>query len=382
MTRPRQAPPRVSIVTPSLNQGRFIRQAIDSVLAQGYSHVEYLVMDGGSTDGTLDVLRSYGERLTWASESDAGQADAIANGFERCRGDVLGWLNADDVLAPDAVEHAVREFERSPETGLIYGRGTILDKDGAETGPFAGIEPFNLWRLLHTLDYVLQPAAFFRRDAYEASGGLDRGLHWAMDWDLWLKLAGVAEVRFLDRVLAGSREWGATKTATGGWRRIRELGSLAKRHAGRSWTPGVRLYALDTLRQKLRAALPALSGAVDSGVAFASRRILEGYEVHADGWLGPRAHLVVPRRWGGFEVELEAHRLPSSGRLNVRFSCAGEALGVWTAEAAGSGRLRFCLPAGEGPFAEVRLDSDFSFSSRQDRRRLSVRCTGLRRSVG
>ncbi len=116
MTRP-EAPgpePLVSIVTPSLNQGRFIRAAIDSVLSQRYPRLEYLVMDGGSTDGTLDVLRSYGERLTWASESDAGQADAIANGFERCRGEVLGWLNADDVLAPDAVEHAVREFERSP----------------------------------------------------------------------------------------------------------------------------------------------------------------------------------------------------------------------------------------------------------------------------
>ncbi len=371
--------PLVSIVTPSLDQGRFIRQAIRGVLAQSYPRVEYLVMDGGSTDGTVELLRSYGDRLSWTSQRDAGQSDAIARGFARCRGEILAWLNADDVLAPGAVERAVREFQRAPEVGLIYGRGMILDEDGAETGPFAGTEPWNLWRLLHTLDYVLQPAAFFRRDAYERVGGLDRELCWAMDWDLWLKLAGVAEVRFVDHVLAGSREWGATKTATGGWRRIRELQAMVRRHAGRAWTPGVRLYALDTLRRRLGLRLPVLARAVDAGVAFASRRIIEGVGVHADGWLGPRASLVVPRRWGGFEVELEAHRLPPSGRLNVRFSCDGTDLGVWTAEAAGSRRLRFRLPEGDGPFAEIRVDSDYSFQTADDRRRLSVRCADLRR---
>ncbi len=389
MTRPRNGSggslgkPLISIVTPSLNQGRFIRAAIRSVLSQGYPNLQYLVMDGGSTDGTLEVLRSYDDRVRWVSEPDAGQSDAIARGFARCRGEILGWLNADDVLMPGAVERAAREFEHSPEAGLIYGRGVILDEDGEETGPFAGIEPFNLWRLLHTLDYVLQPAAFFRRDAYEAVGGLDRDLFWAMDWDLWLRLAGVAEVRFVDHVFAGSREWGATKTATGGWRRIRELSSVIRRHTGRAWSPGVRLYALDTLRLQVRAALPALAGTVDSAVAFASRRILEGYPVHADGWLGPRGFLVVPRRWGGFEVELEAHRLPPSGRFTVRFSAEGTDLGVWTADRIGSRRLSFQLPeSGERPFVEVRVESDFWFSSEEDRRRLSVRCADLRPAPG
>jgi Glycosyl transferase family 2 len=380
--------PLVSIVTPSLNQGRFLGAAIDSVQGQGYPHVEHLVLDGGSTDGTLDVLRSYGRQMqagrlhhksfAWTSESDAGQSDAIARGFERARGDVLTWLNADDVLAPGAVERAVAELASAPEAGLVYGRGVILDQDGAETGPFAGIEPFSLWRLLHVLDYVLQPAAFFRRDAYRAAGGLDRGLHWAMDWDLWIRLAGVAEVRFVDRVLAGSREWQDTKTATGGWRRIRELGRLTTRHAGRFWTPGVRLYALDTLRRRLRAAAPPLARAVDAAVAFAARRVIAGVAVHADGWLGPRASLVVPRRWRGFEVELEAHRLPPRGRFDVRFSAEGTDLGVWTVEKAVSRQLSFALPAaGEGPFVEVGVDSDFCFRSAGDRRRLSVRCARL-----
>ena len=375
----------VSIVTPSLNQGRFIREAIDSVLNQGYPCIELLVMDGGSTDGTLDVLRSYADqpgavdRLSWISEPDAGQSDAIAKGFARSRGEILTWLNADDVLAPGAVERAVQEFEQFPAAGLVYGRGVILDANSEETGPFVGIEPFNLWRLLHTLDYVLQPAAFFRRSAYEAAGGLDVDLCWAMDWDLWIRLAGVTEVRFLDHVLAASREWQDTKTATGGWRRIRELKQLVKRHCGHAWTPGVRLYALDTLRLQLRSALPILARAVDSVVAFASRRIISGTPVHADGWLGPRASLIVPRRWRGFEIELEALCLPPSGRFEVRFSCQGIELGGWTVDQVGSHRLSFELPeTGQGSFAEFRVDSGYSFSSASDPRRLSVRCIDLR----
>ncbi len=345
------------------------------------------MVDGGSTDGTLDVLRSFdsgaplrsdGDRISWISEPDAGQSDAIAKGFARARGDVLAWLNADDVMHAGAVADAVAEFERFPEVGLVYGRGMILDVDGEETGPFVEIEPFNLWRLLHTLDYVLQPATFFRRSAYEAAGGLDPDLCWAMDWDLWIRLAGVAEVRFLDRVLAGSREWQDTKTATGGWQRIRELRSLVKKHTGRSWTPGVKLYALDTLRLRLRSALPALARAVDSAVAFASRRIIESTPVHADGWLGPRASLVVPRRWGGFELELEALRLPPAGRFEVRFTAGGTEIGAWTVDAVGRRCSSFRLPEGAGPFAEICVASDYHFSSAGDRRRLSLRCTGLR----
>lgn len=370
--------PLISIVTPSLNQGRFIREAIDSVLSQDYPRIEYLVLDGGSTDGTLDVLRSYGKHLKWTSEPDDGQSDAIRQGFARSRGEILTWLNADDVLSPGAVKRAVLELERSQDIGLVYGRGVILDEDSKETGPFAGIEPFNLWRLLHTLDYVLQPAAFFRRSAYEAVGGLDPDLCWAMDWDLWIRLAGVSEVRFIDRVLAGSREWGSTKTSTGSWRRIRELKNLVKRHTDVTWTPGVRLYALDTLRRQLRGALPVLAPAIDSGVAFASRRTIEGVQVHADGWLGPRGALIVPRRWGGFEIELEAHRLPPGGQFDVRFTAEGSDLGARTIDKIGSHRWSFRLPeSGVGRLVEVRVDSGFWFSSAGDRRILALRCLSL-----
>ena len=371
--------PLVSIVTPSYNQGRFIGHAIDSVLSQSYPHIEYLVMDGGSTDETVDVLHSYGDQVRWTSGPDGGQSDAIDNGFRRSRGQILAWLNADDVYAPGAVEQAVREFERHPETGLVYGQGTIIDAAGAETGPFIGIEPFCLWRLLNVLDYVLQPATFFRRSTYEATGGLDRELCYSMDWDLWIRLAALAEVRFVDRVLASSREWEDTKTATGGWRRIRELAGLIRRHTGRGWSPGVRLYALDTLRRQLRSALPPLAGPVDSVVAFASRRIIQAVPVHADGWLGPRSSLVVPRRWQACEVELEVHQLPPSGRFEVRFEVAGRSLGGLTADTAGPVVQRLELPeAADGPFRAIEVVSDDSFRSAGDPRRLSLRCVGIR----
>lgn len=374
-------PPLVSVVTPSFNQGRFLRQAIDSVLEQDYPRVEYRVIDGGSTDETLEVLRSYGDRIAWTSEPDDGQADAIRKGFSRSRGEILAWLNADDVYLPGAIARAVLELEAPPRAGLVYGRGSILDEAGAETGLFLGIEPFCLWRLIHTLDYVLQPAAFFRRSAYEAAGGLDRDLCFAMDWDLWIRLAAVADVRFVNGVFAGSREYGDTKTASGGWRRIRELGRVARRHAGRTWTPGVRLYALDNLRRQLRSALPPLANVVDATVAFASRRIIEGVDVHADGWLGPEAALLVPRRWGAFEVELEAHRLPAGGTLTVRLSTGGAELGAWTATEGGRRTLSFPLPeAGGTSLVDVRVTSDFSFRSPADRRRLAIRCAALRRA--
>ena len=243
--------PLVSIVTPSLNQGRFLRQAIDSVLDSGYPHLEYLVVDGGSRDDSVEILRSYSDRLRWVSEKDDGQAEAINKGFALSQGSILGWLNADDAYLPGAIEAATLCFEGRPEVGLVYGEGCILDEDGVVEHAFDGIEPVCLWRLLHFLDYVLQPSAFFRRSFFEEVGGLDETLHFGLDWDLWIRLAAVSELLFVEEEWACSREYRETKTSVGGWRRLRELRRIASRHAGRSWTPGVRLYALDTLSKQL-----------------------------------------------------------------------------------------------------------------------------------
>jgi glycosyltransferase involved in cell wall biosynthesis len=220
----------VTLVTPCCNGMPYLRAAIDSVLGQDYPHIDYLVMDGGSTDGTVELLAAYGDRVRWVSEPDDGQADAIARGFERTAGTVLGWLNADDVLKPGAVRTAVAALQAHPRAGLVYGNADFIDATGHSLGPCTVVEPYSRHRLLHYGDYIIQPAAFFTRPAYAAVGGLDRSLHWAMDWDLWLRLARHYEVVAVEAELASYRWLGSNKTAEGGFERLKEVEAVARRH--------------------------------------------------------------------------------------------------------------------------------------------------------
>jgi glycosyltransferase involved in cell wall biosynthesis len=243
------APLTVSIVTPCLNPGRHLAPTLDSVLWQDYPHIEYLVMDAGSTDGTIKLLRSFGDRLRWISEPDGGQADAINKGFARTSGDILGWLNADDTYSLGAVRAAVEFLAQHPEVGMVYGDADFIDEAGKRIGPCAHVEPFNRHRLIHYSDFIVQPAAFFRRSAFEAVGGVDANLHWAMDYDLWLKLAERHTIAYLPKVLAHYRWLSASKTASGGWKRIDEIRSVLERHG--AGTPAyVRLECVNAFMQE------------------------------------------------------------------------------------------------------------------------------------
>lgn len=372
--------PLVSIVTPSFNQAQFLRASIDSVLAQTYPHVDYLVVDGGSTDGSLEVLRSFGDRVRWISEQDDGQSDAIAKGFERTSGEILTWINSDDALLPDGVAIAVEAFRRNPTAGLVYSNGPLLDDSGAVTGPFPWIEPFDLWRLVNFSDFILQPSALFRREAYERIGGLDRGLHFAMDWDLWIRLAGTADVVYLDQVEMGcSRVWNDTKTATGGWRRIAELARLAKRHTGRYDTPAVKRYALDTLGRQLRERLPRslFRLAVAIG-AWVDGRILRRMPAHADGWLGPRGQLLFPRRWGRVVVEVELPRLPRDRRNRLKILVDGQREPTGPISAPGVHRIEIAVqPDPASPLCEVELLARDWIREPRSGRRLATRLLKL-----
>jgi GT2 family glycosyltransferase len=370
--------PFVAVVTPSFNQARFLRQAIESVLGQGYPAIEYLVVDGGSTDGSVDILQSYGDRLRWISEPDRGQSDAIAKGFARTRGEILAWLNSDDELAPGAVESAVEAFGRHPEVGLIYGNGDLLDENGHVTGPFPWIESFDLWRLIYFSDYILQPATFFRRSAYDAARGLDTSLHWAMDWDLWIRLAAVSDVAYLPETLGLSRVWSDTKTSTGGWRRILELSRLSRRWTGRPWTTAVQRYALDTLAQKTRRWLPRR---VHAPAEFVGRRvdagILRRMPAQADGWLGPRGHLVFPRRWQRARLVLEVDRIPPRQRSRLRLDLDGRLVATRRIEQPGELVFELTAAAGTDPFCHLDLRADFSFPGPDGRRRVAARRRSL-----
>ncbi len=198
--------PTVTIVTPSFSQGRFLRATIESVLSQDYARIEYIVMDGGSTDETATVVRDYSSRLTFVSEPDRGQADAINKGFRRARGQVLAWINSDDLLLPGAVGAAVEALVANPHAPAVYGEGDRIDGHGRRLGRFPFTEPFNLWKLIHHSDYILQQSVFFRRVALEEAEYLDEQLHYTLDWDLFIRLGLCAPLHYLPRPMGAIRE--------------------------------------------------------------------------------------------------------------------------------------------------------------------------------
>ena len=195
--------PLVTVVTPSLNHGRFIRDTIESVLSQRHPRIEYLVMDGGSTDETLTILASYGDRLAWVSEPDGGQTRAINKGWRRARGSIIAYLNSDDTYLPGAIEKAVAGLGAHPDAAAVYGEGYHVDEAGRVIERYP-TEPFDPTRLAQTC-FICQPTVFLRKDAVERLGYLDESRRYCMDYDLWIRLARVARFVHLPEYLANTR---------------------------------------------------------------------------------------------------------------------------------------------------------------------------------
>ena len=225
--------PKISLVTPSLNQGRFIRATIESVQMQGYPDLDYRVPDGGSTDGRLTVLRTYASRVPFVTAKDAGQADAINKGLADATGEVLGYLNSDDVLCPGALAAVGEAFASDPDLMFAWGRASYLNEVGAPVSPYL-VRPDAIDRLADAC-FIAQPAAFFRRKVWEEVGPFDASLHHTMDYDYWLRIAArypVSHTRFLDRELAGCRMHADAKTVAGWSRALDEIFALVKRRTG------------------------------------------------------------------------------------------------------------------------------------------------------
>ncbi len=203
--------PRFSVITPSYQQGRFIERTIRSVLDQDFDDLEYLVLDGGSTDDTVSILERYGNRVRWQSAADDGQADAVNLGLGRARGELIGWLNSDDVYYAGTLAAVARFFDDHPEVDVVYGDADHIDENDKFLEPYP-TEPWDPERLLETC-FLCQPATFFRRRVVEQWGELDRSLNFCMDYELWLRLSkGGARFAYLRRRLAGSRLYPETKT--------------------------------------------------------------------------------------------------------------------------------------------------------------------------
>ena len=202
--------PRVSIITPSYSQAAFLEQTIRSVLGQGYPELEYLLVDGGSTDGSLEIIQKYAHQLTWwVSEPDKGQADAINKGFRRASGEVVAWLNSDDLYAPGAIAQAVKFLEDHPDVGMVYGNAVSFDQDGH---PIKDLT-FADWGLegLVSFKMICQPAVFMRRAILEQSGYLDENYHLMLDHQLWLRIARLTRIKYIPELWAFARHHAGAK---------------------------------------------------------------------------------------------------------------------------------------------------------------------------
>jgi GT2 family glycosyltransferase len=229
--------PRISIVTPSCNQGRFLERTILSILNQNYPNLEYIIMDGGSTDESVDIIRKYEEHLAyWVSEKDKGQADAIYRGFERSTGEVLAYLNSDDLLLPGALERVGRYFGAHPEEDWVVGGAVVIDPEDGPVLNRIGIPTCNLGvhasfhQLLFHGCHFNQPASFWRRDAFFATGGFDRSLQFCFDLDLYLRLAQHHPSGRIKAFLACFRVHPASKTSTIPLIRVTEGEALATKY--------------------------------------------------------------------------------------------------------------------------------------------------------
>jgi glycosyltransferase involved in cell wall biosynthesis len=201
----REPQPLVSVITPSYNQAHFIEETIHSVLAQEYPAIEYIIVDGGSTDGSVEIIQKYSSQLSWwISEKDKGHADALNKGFAHASGEILAWLNSDDTYYPGAVSEAVAYLQAHPEVGMVYGDADLTDETGRVIGRFAARQT-DYRRLLRGSVHIPQATTFFRAKLWRQIGSLDLSLFFAFDYNLWVQLAKISRLQYLPRLWATFR---------------------------------------------------------------------------------------------------------------------------------------------------------------------------------
>lgn len=295
--------PRISIITPSFNQGRFIERTIRSVLSQDVDGMEYIVVDGGSTDETIPVLRRYERRLRWISEPDEGHADAVNKGVARTSGSVIGWLNSDDVYYPGALRTVLRYFDSHPDARVVYGDAEHIDEHDAfiETYP---TEAWSFRRLLEVC-FISQPAAFVRREVFDRHGPLDKRLK-SNDYEFWVRLGKSGETfDYLPRRLAGGRLHEDCATLSDVVRCHRDINDFMRRHLGATPDQWIFNYANAVARsmgvdEERR---PLYLGLIVVCSVYASlrwnRRVSRAVVDAITGWLLRTARGVLARPTGG-----------------------------------------------------------------------------------
>jgi hypothetical protein len=354
--------PLVSIIVPSFQQAKFLRVALDSILTQEYKPIEVLVLDGGSTDGSREILESYGDKIWFRSGPDGGQCNAINEGFRKSRGEIVAWLNSDDFYYPGAVAHAVKVLTEHQDAALVYGEGNLAAEDGSVMWRFPETVPFDLWRLANHSDYILQPTVFFRRDALFECGLLDEGLNWGLDWELWIRIGSRFPLSYTNFVLAASRIYGDTKTATGGYRRMVELLKILHRHNVKGLSPAAVAHAIITIVRKccnnpelitpdiMTAGVPVgmrkFVSPIIARIERGLRRWLQNVQgVWRDGFVGKRGKLWIPSDGQACSLEVHGRNLEIAGQ-QIKLWAAGET--VSTGPLAGGKLFSLKLPISSG----------------------------------
>jgi hypothetical protein len=385
-------PPPVGVVTPSLNSADLIRETVESVLGQDYPRLSYLVMDGGSTDGTVDVLRSFGADLDWTSAPDDGQSDAINRGIERVGGEIVAFLNSDDLYEPGAVAKAVERFREHPGAGMIHGRARILDSAGDEVG---------ITELVHVqhsdlaaANPIAQTASFYAGGAWRDLGGLDDSLHFALDYDLFIRIAAELPVCAVDDVLSSVRFHPAAKSEAQRGRCFRQTFEVARRHYGvvppeqidgyARWLLGGRPSIVEPVARTRR----SMALELPIGIAVNRRHPLDATRAWArhaglvssyegrwsDGWISRRwrSEVTVPPGAERLTVTGTHHHAPTGKEMKLSVSLDGRR--VTDAELVALGPFELVATVPEqlrGMPCELLVEASRTWSVNPDPRRLS-----------